>query len=452
VAAIKAAQLGLKVTCVEGRGALGGTCLNVGCIPSKALLHSSHIYHGAKSDYSNYGVMVDNVQIDIKKMMAQKDKAVTGLTKGVEGLFKKNKVSYVKGYGKLAPDGKVEVKQDDGSTVTLSGKNTIIATGSAVASLPGLEIDEDRIVSSTGALNLKEIPKRLIVVGGGYIGLEMGSVWGRLGAQVTVVEFLDRIVPTMDGEIRKAFQRTLTKQGFKWKLGMKVLGGRVDGDTVKLEIEPAKGGDKEELEADVVLVSAGRKPFTEGLGLEDVGVKTDNRGRIEVDDHFNTSVKGVYAIGDVIPGPMLAHKAEEDGFALAEQLAGLPSHVDYNTVPGIIYTDPEVASVGKTEEQLKEEGVDYKVGKFSFMANSRARTVDTADGMVKFLTDAKTDKILGAHIMGPNAGELIPEAVLAMSYGGSTEDIARTCHGHPTLSEAVKEAALASAFGKAIHA
>lgn len=452
VAAIKAAQLGLKTTCVEGRGTLGGTCLNVGCIPSKALLHSSHLFHEAQHGMANYGVTVENVKMDISKMMAQKEKAVKGLTSGVEGLFKKNKVKYVKGYGKLLPDGKVEVPQEGGETITLSAKSTIIATGSCVTPLPGLEIDEERIVSSTGALTLKEVPERMVVIGGGYIGLEMGSVWSRLGSQVTVVEYLDKIVPTMDGEIRKQFQRTLTKQGFKFKLNTKVVSGEVVDGKVKLELEPSKGGDKEMLEADVVLVSAGRKPFTEGLGLEDVGIKTDKRGRIEVNDHFATNVEGVYAIGDCIPGPMLAHKAEEDGFALAEQLAGKAGHVDYNTVPSIVYTAPEVASVGKTEEQVKEEGIDYKIGKFSFMANSRARTVDTAEGMVKFITDAKTDKILGCHIMGPNAGELIPECVLAMAYGGSAEDIARTCHGHPTLSEAVKEAALAAAFGKAIHA
>mmetsp|Transcript_20585 Transcript_20585/g.61978 ORF Transcript_20585/g.61978 Transcript_20585/m.61978 type:complete len:505 (+) Transcript_20585:36-1550(+) len=452
VCAIKAAQLGLKVTCVEGRGALGGTCLNVGCIPSKALLHSSHLYHEAKHDFANYGISVGEVSMDLSKMMAQKDKAVKGLTQGIEGLFKKNKVKYVKGYGKLVAGGKVEVPQENGETVTLTTKATVIATGSCVTPLPGLKIDEKRIVSSTGALTLKEVPKHLVVIGGGYIGLEMGSVWQRLGAKVTVVEFLDKIVPTMDGEMRKQFQRTLTKQGFKFKLSTKVVSGEVTGDTVKLELEAAKGGNKETLEADVVLVSAGRKPFVEGLGLEDVGVKLNKRGQIEVDDHFKTGVDGVYAIGDVIPGPMLAHKAEEDGFALAEQLAGKKGHVDYDIVPSIVYTSPEVASVGKTEEQVKEEGVDYKIGKFSFMANSRARTVDTAEGLVKFITDAKTDKILGCHIMGPNAGELIPECVLAMAYGGATEDIARTCHGHPTLSEAVKEAALAAAFGKAIHA
>jgi dihydrolipoamide dehydrogenase len=442
----------MKVTCVEGRGSLGGTCLNVGCIPSKALLNSSHKYAEAKHEFAKYGVMVDNVNIDVEKMQAQKAKAVTGLTKGIEGLLKKNKVDYIKGWGKLASPNEVQVDLlDGGGSTTIKTKNILIATGSEVAPLPGVPIDEKKIVSSTGALDIDRVPKSLIVIGGGYIGLEMGSVWARLGTEVTVVEFLDNIVPTMDGEVRRAFQRSLQKQGFKFKLGTKVTNAEVSGETVKLTVEPAKGGAAAEtLEADIVLVSTGRRPFTNGLNLEGVGVQTDERGRIKVDDHFQTTVPSIRAIGDVIPGPMLAHKAEEDGVAAAELMAGKAGHVNYDTVPSIVYTWPEVASVGKTEEQLKQEGADYKVGKFAFMANSRARTVDDAEGLVKMIADAKTDKILGVHIMGPNAGELIGECVLAMEYGASAEDIARTCHGHPTLSEAVKEAALATYF-KAIH-
>jgi len=385
-------------------------------------------------------------------MQAQKAKAVTGLTKGIEGLLKKNKVDYIKGWGKLASPNEVQVDLlDGGGSTTIKTKNILIATGSEVAPLPGVPIDEKKIVSSTGALDIDRVPKSLIVIGGGYIGLEMGSVWARLGTEVTVVEFLDNIVPTMDGEVRRAFQRSLQKQGFKFKLGTKVTNAEVSGETVKLTVEPAKGGAAAEtLEADIVLVSTGRRPFTNGLNLEGVGVQTDERGRIKVDDHFQTTVPSIRAIGDVIPGPMLAHKAEEDGVAAAELMAGKAGHVNYDTVPSIVYTWPEVASVGKTEEQLKQEGADYKVGKFAFMANSRARTVDDAEGLVKMIADAKTDKILGVHIMGPNAGELIGECVLAMEYGASAEDIARTCHGHPTLSEAVKEAALATYF-KAIH-
>ncbi|GAB4813648.1 hypothetical protein N2152v2_000694 [Parachlorella kessleri] len=443
VAAIKAAQLGMKVTCVEGRGTLGGTCLN-------ALLHSSHMLAEAQHSFASHGILVDNPRIDMGALMAQKNKAVTGLTKGVEGLFKKNKVQYVKGWGKLAGPNDVEVSLLDGGNTTLKAKNILVATGSEVAPLPGVTIDEERIVSSTGAISLKEVPKKLVVIGGGVIGLELGSVWRRLGAEVTVLEYLDFIGGTMDSEIRRAFQRTLEKQGFKFRLGTKVTGADTSGSTVKLTVEPAKGGDTDTLEADVVLVSTGRRPFTSGLNLEGVGVEVDKRGRVQVDSHFRTNVPSIYAIGDVIPGPMLAHKAEDDGIACVEMLAGRPGHVNYNTVPSIIYTWPEVAWVGQTEDEVKAQGVDYKVGKFAFMANSRARTVEDTDGMVKFVSDAKTDKILGAHIMGPNAGELIPECVLAMEYGAATEDIARTCHGHPTLSEAIKEAALATFF-KPIH-
>jgi len=450
VAAIKAAQLGMKVTCVEGRGTLGGTCLNVGCIPSKALLNSSHMYAEAKHAFKNHGVIVGDLKFDFAAMQKQKETAVGGLTKGIEGLFKKNKVTYVKGWGKLKGANEVEVALLDGGSSVLPTKNILIATGSEVTPLPNVPIDEERIVSSTGALALKKVPSSMIVIGGGYIGLEMGSVYQRLGATVTVVEFLDTIVPTMDGEIRRLFQRSLSKQGMAFKLGTKVNGAKVAGDKVVLDVEPSKGGAAEKLEADVVLVSAGRRPYTKGLGLEALGIALDKRGRIPVDDHFRTSVPSVYAIGDVVPGPMLAHKAEEDGVAAVEIMAGRKGHVNYATVPSIVYTHPEVASVGLTEEEAKAQGLDYRVGKFAFMANSRARTVDDSEGMVKFISDAKTDKILGAWIMGPNAGELIPECVLAMEYGACTEDIARTCHGHPTLSEAVKEAAMAT-YDKPIH-
>ncbi|GAB2222168.1 hypothetical protein Droror1_Dr00013371 [Drosera rotundifolia] len=450
VAAIKAAQLGLKTTCIEKRGALGGTCLNVGCIPSKALLHSSHMYHEAKHSFAHHGVKFSSVEVDLPSMMSQKDKAVSNLTKGIEGLFKKNKVTYVKGYGKFISPSEVSVDTiEDGNTV-VKGKNIIIATGSDVKPLPGITIDEKRIVSSTGALALTEIPKKLVVIGAGYIGLEMGSVWGRLGSEVTVVEFASDIVPTMDSEVRKLFQRSLEKQGMKFKLKTKVVGVDTSGDTVKLTLEPSAGGEQTIFEADVVLVSAGRVPFTAGLGLELVGVETDKAGRILVNERFATNVPGVYAIGDVIPGPMLAHKAEEDGVACVEFIAGKEGHVDYDLVPGVVYTHPEVASIGKTEEQVKTLGVEYKVGKFPFLANSRAKAIDDAEGIVKILAEKESDKILGVHIMAPNAGELIHEAVLALQYGAASEDIARTCHAHPTMSEALKEAAMAT-YDKPIH-
>jgi len=450
VAAIKAAQLGLKTICIEKRGSLGGTCLNVGCIPSKALLQSSHMFYEAKHAFAGHGVKVGQVEIDIPAMMAQKEKSVTGLTKGIEGLFKKNKVTYVKGAGKIISGNEVSVDLLDGNSSIVKGKHIIIATGSDVKPLPGITIDEKKIVSSTGALSLTEVPKKLVVIGAGYIGLEMGSVWGRLGSEVTVVEFASEIVPTMDGEVRKSFQRTLEKQKMKFMLKTKVIGVDASGTGVKLTLEPASGGEQTTLEADVVLVSAGRSPFTKGLGLEELGVKLDRMGRVEVDDHFRTNIPGIYAIGDVIPGPMLAHKAEEDGVACAELIAGKAGHVDYDTVPGIVYTHPEVASVGKTEEQVKALNIPYKVGKFPFMANSRARTIDDADGLVKIIAEKESDKILGVHIMGPNAGEIIHEAVIALQYGASSEDIARTCHGHPTLSEAVKEAAMAT-YDRPIH-
>ncbi|CAO2203406.1 unnamed protein product [Urochloa humidicola] len=450
VAAIKAAQLGLKTTCIEKRGTLGGTCLNVGCIPSKALLHSSHMYHEAKNSFAHHGVKFSNLEVDLPAMMAQKDKAVAGLTKGIEGLFKKNKVTYIKGFGKLASPSEVSVDLIDGGSTVVKGKNIIIATGSDVKSLPGITIDEKKVVSSTGALCLSEIPKKLVVIGAGYIGLEMGSVWNRLGSEVTVVEFAPEIVPSMDGEIRKQFQRMLEKQKFKFMLKTKVVGCDTSGDGVKLTLEPAAGGEKTVLEADVVLVSAGRTPFTSGIGLETIGVETDKVGRILVDNRFMTNVKGVYAIGDAIPGPMLAHKAEEDGVACVEFIAGKEGHVDYDTVPGVVYTHPEVASVGKTEEQVKALGIPYCVGKFPLLANSRAKAIDDAEGIVKVVAEKETDKILGVHIMAPNAGEIIHEAVLALQYGASSEDVARTCHAHPTVSEALKEACLQT-FSKAIH-
>eukprot|EP00803_Ostreobium_quekettii_P008799 evm.model.scf_548.3 EVM.evm.TU.scf_548.3 scf_548:48088-55775(+) len=440
----------MKVTCVEGRGALGGTCLNVGCIPSKALLQSSHKFWEAKKHFAKHGIITGEVSVDVEKMLEQKQNAVTGLTKGIELLFKKNKVSYSKGWGKILNPNTVEVALSEGGTTAIPARRILIATGSEVTPIPGVAIDEEKIVSSTGALEIKEVPEKMVVIGGGYIGLEMGSVWGRLGSQVTVVEFLDKIVPTMDSEIRRAFQRSLEKQGMKFMLKTKVTDSEMADGKVKLTVEPSQGGDSTELEADIVLVSAGRRPYTAGLGLEEVGVKANERGVIQVDENFQTNVPGIYAIGDCIPGPMLAHKAEEDGVAAVEIMNGQAGHVNYNTVPGIVYTWPEVAMVGKTEDELKEQKIKYKVGKFPFMANSRARAVEDTEGMVKFVSDAATDKILGAHIMGPNAGELIHECVMGMEYGASTEDIARTCHGHPTLSEAVKEAAMAT-YSKPIH-
>ncbi|KAG0473394.1 hypothetical protein HPP92_015251 [Vanilla planifolia] len=408
------------------------------------------MYHEAKHAFANHGVKFSQLEIDLPAMMAQKDKAVSGLTRGIEGLFKKNKVNYVKGYGKLTSPSEVSVDSLDGDNTIVKGKNIVIATGSDVKSLPGITIDEKKIVSSTGALSLPEIPKRLVVIGAGYIGLEMGSVWGRLGSEVTVVEFAADIVPTMDGEVRKQFQRMLEKQKMKFVLKTKVVGVDTSGDGVKLTLEPAAGGEQSTLEADIVLVAAGRIPFTEGLGLEKIGVQTDKVGRIVVDKKFATNVPGVYAIGDAIPGPMLAHKAEEDGVACVEYIAGKEGHVDYDMVPGVVYTHPEVAYVGKTEEQIKATGVAYSVGKFPFLANSRAKAIDDAEGIVKIIAEKETDKILGVHIMAPNAGELIHEAVLALQYGASSEDIARTCHAHPTMSEAVKEAAMAT-YDKPIH-
>lgn len=438
IAAIRGAQLGFSVACIEKRGALGGTCLNVGCIPSKALLESSKLFNEVKVHGAAHGVKVSKVEVDLPAMMAQKNTAVQGLTQGIEGLFKKHKIAYIKGHGEIVDVHAVKVGKDVYRT-----KNILIATGSDVMPLPGVAIDEKKIVSSTGALTLDKVPEHLVVVGGGVIGLELGSVWKRLGAKVTVVEFLDRIIPGMDGEIAKQFQKTLEKQGFVFKLGSKVTSAAVKGKTVKLTVEPSAGGEKETLEGDVVLVAIGRKPYTENLGLDKVGIATDNRGRIPINGNFQTSVPTIFAIGDVVVGPMLAHKAEEEGVAAVEWMAGQSIHVDHNTVPSVIYTWPEVASVGKTEEQLKEAGVEYKVGKFPFLANSRARAIGQAEGFAKILADAKTDRILGVHILGPDAGTLIAEAVITMEFGGSSEDIARTCHAHPTLNEALKEAALA---------
>lgn len=449
VAAIKSAQLGMRTACIEKRGTLGGTCLNVGCIPSKALLNSSEKYEEAKNHFADYGVNCSGVKLDLDKMMGQKNKVVLDLTKGIEGLFKKNKIAYYKGIGKILEKEKVSVNVGD-KAEELKAKHIIIATGSEVINLPGIEIDEESIVSSTGALSLKKVPKKMIVIGGGYIGLEMGSVWQRLGSEVEVVEYLDKIVPAMDVEIGKQLHKSLGAQGMKFKLGTKVVAAKKTKAGVELEVESAAGGKKEIMKCDVLLVAIGRKPYTADLGCENVGIELDEKGRIPVAKDFRTSAGNVYAIGDVIKGPMLAHKAEEEGVAVAELISGQAGHVNYNAIPSVIYTHPEVASVGKAEEELKAEGIEYSAGKFPFMANSRARAVGTTEGMVKILADKKTDLVLGVHIIGPDAGTMIAEAVLAMEYFASSEDIARTCHAHPTLNEAVKEAALA-VTGKALH-
>ena len=449
VAAIRAAQLGLKAACVEKRGTLGGTCLNIGCIPSKALLQSSEKYEEAAHDLKAHGVEIGALSLDLGRMMDRKDKVVADLTKGIEFLFKKNKVDYRRGTGAVESAEAVRVTGDDGDA-TLRTKSVIVATGSESMPLPNVAVDEKRIVTSTGALSLDAVPEHLVVIGGGYIGLEMGSVWRRLGAKVTVIEFLDRITPGMDGEISKNFQRILKKQGMEFRLGTKVTAAKANAKGVKLTLEPADGGDAAELACDTVLLSVGRRPYTEGLGLEKAGVKTDNRGFVEIDDAFRTSVPGIYAIGDCVRGPMLAHKAEDEGVACAEIIAGQKAHINYDAIPGIVYTWPEVAAVGKTEEQLKEAGVEYRVGKFPFTANSRARCNATTEGFVKILAETATDRVLGAHIIGPDAGNLIHEIVTVMEFGGSAEDVARTCHGHPTLNEAVREAALA-VDGRALH-
>jgi dihydrolipoamide dehydrogenase len=450
VAAIRAAQLGMSVACVERRATLGGTCLNVGCIPSKALLHSSELFEHAGHGLAAHGIKVKAPVLDLVAMQARKEKVVADLTKGIDFLFRKNKVARFSGSGRIPEPGTVEVTSGDGDPQSLSARHIIIATGSEVTPLPGIEIDEKTIVSSTGALALEKVPGHLVVVGAGYIGLELGSVWRRLGARVTVVEFLDRITPGMDGELSTALQRTLARQGMEFRLGTKVTGAKTGKAGATLTLEPAGGGTPETLKADTVLVSIGRRPFVDGLGLEAIGVARDPRGYVVVDARFRTSVPGIYAIGDAIPGPMLAHKAEEDGVACVEGLAGGAVHVDYGLVPGVIYTAPEAATVGRTEESLKDAGVDYVVGKFPFTANSRARATGDTDGFVKILADARTDRVLGVHVIGPDAGTLIHEAVTAMVYGASAEDIARTCHAHPTLAEAVKEAAL-DALGRAVH-
>lgn len=443
VAAIRAAQLGLKVACIEKRGTLGGTCLNVGCIPSKALLDSSEKYAEAKSEFAHHGIKFDKLSFDLGAMLARKDRVVVDLTKGIEGLFKKNKITYIIGTGKIISKDQVECEGKRYQT-----KHIIIATGSDSINIPGVVVDEENIVTSTGALSLKKVPKKMIVIGGGYIGLEMGSVWLRLGAEVEIVEFLDRIVPSMDSEIAKNLQKSLEKQGMKFRLSSKVLAATKSKSGVDLEIESASG--KEKINTEILLVAVGRKPHTENLGLDAVGVVLDNRGRIQVNEKLQTNIPNIFAIGDVIAGPMLAHKAEEEGVAVAELIAGQAGHVNYDTIPGVIYTWPEVASVGKSEEELKQAGVEYNIGKFPFMANSRARAVGSTEGMVKILACKHTDRVLGIHIIGPDAGTMIAEAVLAMEYYASSEDIARTCHAHPTLNEAVKEAALA-VVGRAIH-
>ena len=448
VCAIRLAQLGLKTACIESRGSLGGTCLNIGCIPSKSLLNLSEEFHKVKG-LANKGIEIGEVKLNLDKMMKSKDKAVTVLTKGVEFLLKKNKVTYFKGHGSFKSNNEISIKDDQKKETIIQTEKTVIATGSVPVSLPGIEIDEKIIVSSTGALKLEKVPNKMVVVGGGYIGLEMGSVWSRLGAKVEVVEFLDHITTGMDKEISSEFMKILKKQGMKFNMKNKV-------ETIQKNNSGAvvstidKDGNKNNFECDVVLISVGRKPNTDGLNLKNAGVSLDEKNRIKTDKKFKTNVENIYAIGDVIVGPMLAHKAEDEGIAVAENIVGQSGHVNYDTIPGVVYTSPEVASIGKTEEQLKELNKSYKVGKFSFMANSRAKAIDDAEGFVKILADAETDKVLGAHIIGPHAGELIAEIGVAMEFGASAEDIARTCHAHPTFSEAVKEAAL-SVDKRAIH-
>ncbi len=442
VCAIRAAQLGLKAACVESRGTLGGTCLNIGCIPSKSLLNSSELFSKAKNNFSSIGIETGDIKLNLKKMMDNKNKSVQILTKGVEFLFKKNKVSYIKGKGVLFSKNNVVVYQD-GKKTNYKSKNIVIATGSSYTSVPGIDIDEKNIISSTGALSFQNVPKKLVIIGGGYIGLEMGSVWSRLGSEVTVIEFLDHITPGMDREVSREFQKILSKQGIKFLLGSKVTSVKKVKNNVIVDFTNNKSGDKKILECEKVLVSVGRKPYTEGLNLSKIGVKKDNLGRIEVNQKFQTSINNIFAIGDVIKGPMLAHKAEEEGIAVAEILAGQSGHVNYDVIPGVIYTSPEVAAVGKTEEELKKMKKNYKVGKFPFLANSRAKVNNESEGFVKILADAKTDKVLGVHIIGPHCGDMIAEMALAMEFGASSEDIARTCHAHPTHTEAIKEAALA---------
>ena len=443
VCAIRAAQLGLKTACIESRGTLGGTCLNVGCIPSKSLLNLSENYKKAKKDFNNQGIEISDIKLNVNKMMSNKDKSVQVLTKGVEFLFKKNKVTYFKGKGVIFSENDVVVYESDIKRSNIKAKNIVIATGSSPTSLPGIEIDEKNIVSSTGALSFPEVPKDLIVIGGGYIGLEMGSVWSRLGSNVTVVEYLDFITPGMDREVSNEFKKILTKQGIKFKLNNPVTAATNIKNKVVVEYTNNTTEVRERVECDKVLISVGRKPYTEGLNLSKIGIKKDSKGRIEVNEKLQTSLKNIYAIGDVIKGPMLAHKAEDEGIAVAEIIAGQAGHVNYDVIPSVVYTSPEVASVGKTEEQLKSEKKDYKVGKFPFLANSRAKINNETEGFVKILADSNTDKVLGAHIIGPHSGDMIAEIALAMEFGASSEDIARTCHAHPTHTEAIKEAALA---------
>lgn len=450
VCAIRAAQLGLKTAVVEKRKTFGGTCLNVGCIPSKALLHASEMFEEAGHGLAALGVKVGAPELDLPKMMGHKTDTVSANVNGVAFLFKKNKIDSHIGAGRITAPGKVEVTAEDGSKSTLETKAIVIATGSDVMPLKGVDIDEKRIVSSTGALELDKVPGRLVVIGAGVIGLELGSVWRRLGAEVEVIEFLDRILPGMDDEVAKQAQRLFQKQGVKFRLGAKVTGAKATAKGVTLTVEPAAGGEAGQVQADVVLVAIGRKPYTEGLGLQDVGVAVDERGRVTIDDHYRTNVPGIYAVGDVVIGPMLAHKGEDEGIAIAEMLAGKAGHVNYDAIPAVVYTQPEIASVGKTEDELKKAGVEYNVGKFPFTANGRARANLATDGFVKVLADKATDRVLGVHIVGANAGEMIHEAVVLMEFGGSAEDLARSTHAHPTMSEAVREAALA-VDKRAIH-
>jgi dihydrolipoamide dehydrogenase len=440
-AAIRLGQLGLKAACVDKRGRFGGTCLNIGCIPSKALLFASERFEEAAHDFGRIGIKAQ-VSLDLPAMMAHKDKVVGELTKGVEFLFRKNKVEGIVGEARISAPDKIEVKASDGAVRTLETRNIIVATGSDVMPLPGVTVDEQRIVSSTGALSLPSVPKRLLVVGGGYIGLELGSVWLRLGSEVTVVEFLDRVTPGLDGEISKQFQRILTRQGMTFRLSTKVVGVEKAGDALRVVVEPAAGGEQQTIETDVMLVSIGRRPFTDGLGLAEVGVKLDGKGRVVTDASFTTNVPGIWAIGDCREGAMLAHKAEDEAVACAERIAGRAGHVNYDAIPAVVYTAPEVATVGKTEEDLKAAGISYKIGKFPFTANARAKTIASTDGFAKVLADAATDRVLGVHILGPEAGNLIAEAALAIEFGAASEDIARTSHAHPTLSEALRQAAM----------
>ncbi|MER9329473.1 dihydrolipoyl dehydrogenase [Mesorhizobium sp. M0488] len=452
VCAIKAAQLGLKVAVVEKNATFGGTCLNIGCIPSKAMLHASEMFAEAGHSFDTLGVEISAPKLNLKKMMAHKDATVTSNVNGVAFLFKKNKIDSFRGTGKVVAAGKVSVTGEDGKVEEIETKNIVVATGSDVAGIPGVnvDIDEKVIVSSTGALSLEKVPGHLVVVGGGVIGLELGSVWARLGAKVTVVEFLDTILGGMDGEVSKQFQRLLSKQGFEFKLGAKVTGVAKPKKGATVTFEPVKGGAAETVDADVVLIATGRRAFSDSLGLKEAGVEVDERRRVKTDGHLRTNVSGIYAIGDVIAGPMLAHKAEDEGVAVAETIAGQAGHVNYDVIPSVVYTTPEIASVGKTEEELKKAGIDYKVGKFPFSANGRARAMLHTDGFVKILADKQSDRVLGVHIVGFGAGEMIHEAAVLMEFGGSSEDLARTCHAHPTMSEAVKEAALATFF-KPIH-